>query len=74
MVISRIKMLILLILLIFLAVSASACTDKLYYCDHCKQWADTHNRLVSGIDMELCDECYTTYLDGKWDINRSKRK
>lgn len=65
------RQIVMLVLLFGLALFVCACTSKCYYCDHCKQWTDTHNRLVSGIDMELCGECYATYLAGKWDINNS---
>lgn len=64
-----IRRMMIFVLLFYFVVHICACASMWNYCDHCKKWANTHNRLISGIDMELCNECYTTYLEGVWDIS-----
>ena len=39
----------------------TSCNRYEYWCDSCNEWKSVSLRLINGIDMQLCDSCYTEY-------------
>ena len=47
----------------------SSCDEGAMECDHCHKQAETSDKLIDGIDMQVCEDCYESYLRGEWGMN-----
>lgn len=47
----------------------SSCDEGAMECDHCHKQAEMSDKLIDGIDMQVCEDCYERYLQGAWGMN-----
>ena len=45
---------------------ASCSNQNTAICEHCKEETETANHLIGHVDMEICNDCYESYLHGDW--------
>lgn len=56
-----------IVLVIAIGLFLGSCANQNFTtCEHCKEEAETSNRLIGQVDMELCNDCYEGYLHGDW--------
>lgn len=63
-----------IVFILLLLVSLSSCINEDRVCDHCHYLRQTHPHLIGYVDMQICEECYETYLRGEWGEEFSSTK
>lgn len=57
------------LILTSLLLFSSCAGEDVLECDHCHKLTQTSEKLIDGIDMQVCEDCYERYLQGAWGMN-----